>query len=178
MRKLLSGTIITIAFCAIITGCGSQPKEAASQQESTTTAVEEATQVVQESTGSTTKSIDESRFDGSQYKDMGSGTIYLVNESGSTENGDDIIVYAGKDDWAISMELDAWEFDGKILSYIYIDGTLVDKQQLADTQMTLMLSEDSLAPGPHKVEVVQYENNDEGGNVITYKSSGYEVVAK
>ena len=177
MRKVLTGTVITIALCAMIAGCNSQPKEASPQQEATTTAVEVATQEAQESAEATTQA-NEPQFDGSQYEDMGSGTIYLVNESGSTENGDDIVVYAGKDDWAISMELDAWEFDGKILSYIYIDGTLVDKQQLADTQMTLMLSEDSLAPGPHKVEVVQYENNDEGGNVITYKSSGYEVVAK
>lgn len=67
---------------------------------------------------------------------------------------------------------------GGSLSYIYIDGMLLTKEQLSDSQGSLDLSGDSLTVGTHKVEVVQFENDSTDGAVTTYKTASYEVKEK
>lgn len=117
-------------------------------------------------------------FDGSAYSDTGAGTFYLINESGTTENGNTITVYADKNTTVTSIGADAFGFDGSVLSHIYIDGMEHSKEQLAESQITITLEKETLAPGTHTVECVQFENDDVNGTVITYKSGQYEVVEK
>ena len=52
------------------------------------------------------------------------------------------------------------------------------KEQLAETQTGIDLEGDALKVGTHKVEVVQYDNDDPSGTVITYKTASYEVKNK
>jgi hypothetical protein len=68
---------------------------------------------------------------------------------------------------------------GRVSTYIYVDGMLNTKEQLGEmTQTSLTLEKDALKEGTHKVEVVQYENDDLKGKAITYKTASYEIKSK
>jgi len=75
----------------------------------------------------------------------------------------------------MQIGLEAWEFNGGALSYVYIDGMLTDKMQLADTQTSLDLEDDQLTTGIHTVEVVQYVDDDPAADMTVYKAMQYEV---
>ena len=117
-------------------------------------------------------------FIGDSYSDMGDGTFLLVNASGTTENGNTIVQYIDSDTILDKIGYEAWEFNGSALSYIYIDGMLVEQEQLGDTQSSLELTDELLSVGIHKVEVVQYEGDSVEGTVITYNSASYEIKEK
>jgi len=87
-------------------------------------------------------------------------------------------LFIGKDTSMTQIGVDAFEFDGGKLSYIYVDGIQNAKEQLADTQTSINLKEDALKVGTHKVEVVQFENDKPDGKAITYKVASYEVKEK
>ena len=55
---------------------------------------------------------------------------------------------------------------------------LSTKEQLGDSQGSLDLSGDSLSTGTHKVEVVQYEDDNTDGTVTMYKAASYDVKEK
>lgn len=111
-------------------------------------------------------------------EDIGEARMYLINESGSTETLDAITIYAAEDLLLTQIELDAWDFDGSRLSYIYVDDALQEKEQLGDTQMTFTLTGDLLKPGTHTVRVFQFDNNDPSGKTITRKTAKYTIVRK
>lgn len=110
-----------------------------------------------------------------EYTEIGEGTVYMACAGGTTEEGNIPVIYAAKDTWLMQVGLDAWGFNGEALSYIYIDGVLFETYQLADTQTSLDLGSEQLLAGVHKVEVVQYENDDVTAEIITYKTFSYEV---
>lgn len=112
------------------------------------------------------------------YQDTGSGQFYLVCASGTSENGNVPVIYADRDTALLQIEMDAWEFEGSKLSYVYVDGMLVAKEQFANTQSFLDLTGDMLSEGVHKVEVLQYESDDVTKDVVTYKSGSYEIKSK
>lgn len=117
----------------------------------------------------------EKHFDGSQYSDMGPGTLELATPSGTTEGGNVPFLLVQPDTVLDSIGLNAWDFDGSKISYIYVDGMAYGKEQLADSQITFELTGDLLAEGVHTVEVVQYDNDSEDGTVVTYKSGQFEI---
>ena len=108
--------------------------------------------------------------------EVGQGKMYLVNESGSTETMDAIIIYAKEDLVLTQIGLDAWDFDGSKVSFIYVDDVLNTKEQLHDTQTTLTLIDNALKVGTHVVTVVQYEGNDPAGKIVTWKTAKYTIV--
>lgn len=114
-------------------------------------------------------------FPEGDYSDTGSGNMFLSTPSGTSENGNVPFVFVEKDTLMLQIGLDARGFDGSKISFIYIDGILVEKYQLADTQTSLDLSDNFLSPGSHLVQVVQYNNDDPESEIITYKSASYEV---
>ena len=109
------------------------------------------------------------------YTDTGAGTIEVVTPSGSSADGVTPFILIQPDTLVDSIGLNAWEFDGAKISYIYVDGMLHSREQLADTQISLDLQGDTLTEGEHSVEVVQYDNDDPSGNVVVYKSAAYEI---
>lgn len=110
-------------------------------------------------------------------KETGAGSILLSTEGGTSENGNVPVLFVAEDDILTQIGLDTQGLDGSHLSYIYIDGVLNTKEQLADAQMTLDLSNQMLEKGQHKVEVVQYDTDEPDGEVVTYKNASYEVKA-
>ena len=114
-----------------------------------------------------------------QVTEIGQGTFYLENESGTTENGDPITIYEDGETQLLQIGLNTTGFDGGKLTYVYVDGELLTKEQYGEeTQETLELGEKQLAPGTHQVVLKQYENDDEKTDPITVKVATYEVKAK
>ena len=112
------------------------------------------------------------------YKDVGDGKFYLRGASGSTENGDEIIVYPDKESMPMAyVDVELWDMNGKLLTYMYIDGVEVDKKQVgAGYQSSLDLSKDwQVKDGKHKVEIVQYKDNDAKSDIVFYRSEEYTI---
>lgn len=112
-------------------------------------------------------------------KEIGNGSVVLSTTGGTTENGNTPVVFVGQDTLLEQIGLSAENFDGSKLSYVYIDGMLNTKEQLGEmTQTTITLQDNSLKEGKHKVEVVQYDNDEQTGKPVTYKVATYEVKNK
>lgn len=158
-RKILSVLFAALMMCSI-TACGGGSSSEAPESEPAT------------ETPAVTSNRDLPEGD---YQEMGEGTVYIVNESGTSENGNVIVIYAAEDLLVTQIGLEAWEFNGGALSYIYIDGMLADKMQLSDTQTVLDLADDKLTAGIHTVEVVQYVDDDPAADMTVYKAMKYEV---
>lgn len=112
------------------------------------------------------------------YQDCGNGSIVLSTSGGTSENGNVPVVYVSPDDTLLQIGLDSYEFDGSKLSFIYIDGMLVSKEQLSESQTTLDLSDQALTSGTHKVEVLQYDGDSPESSYVTYKTASYEIKEK
>lgn len=114
-----------------------------------------------------------------QYSDMGKGEFYISTPSGTSEKNKIPVFFVDKDELAgkdyesgVDLGIYAWGFDGSKLSTIYVDGVSQGKEQLADTQTSLFVSEKLTTVGTHKVEVLQFDDNNK---VVTYKSAQYEI---
>lgn len=176
-------TICSLSFVVLSSSsCGSEntsQSESGIQNESGSFSnTDDSTLVSSESVSQSKASGLKKDFVGDSYSDIGDGTFCLVNQSGNTENGNPIVIYSSPDDLLIQIGYESSEMNGGVLSYIYIDGMLALKEQLGETQGQLDLSGDNLSVGMHKVEVVQYENDDTSGTVTAYKSASYEVKGK
>lgn len=114
-------------------------------------------------------------FDGSAYSDTGLGEFYISSASGSTEDGEEVFIYYDENAIMNSIGFRVWDFDGKMLTYIYVDGIQMDRGQMSSYDSSIDLTGDLLSKGFHKVEAVQFEDNDPQKAVITYKSAEYEV---
>lgn len=110
------------------------------------------------------------------YAELGEGTVYVSTAGGTSEDGNIPVIYAEKDS-VKQIGLNAWDFNGGALSYVYVDGMLIEKEQLANSQITLTLESAQLTEGIHTVEVVQYANDEPGSEMIAYKSMQYQVKA-
>lgn len=111
-----------------------------------------------------------------EYKDMGSGEMFISTPGGTSENGAVPVIFAD-DTILMQIGLCATDFDGSKLSFVFVDGYLNAKEQLANTQTSINLERAALDVGVHKVEVVQFDTDAVDGNVITYKTASYEVKA-
>lgn len=107
------------------------------------------------------------------YKEKGKGTVYIATENGaSSRRKAPLICPEGERE---TIGLSAWDFDGNALSFIYVDGMLVESMRLENTYASLSLQGVQLADGFHTIEVVQYEGNDPAGEMITYRLMEYRV---
>lgn len=125
-----------------------------------------------------TAPVEDAKTASVEETEVGQGTFYLENESGTTENGDPIVIYDGGDTQLMQIGLNTADFDGSKLTYVYIDGELVTKEQYGDSQSTLDLESKHLKEGTHQVVLKQYENDDETTDPVTVKFASYEVKAK
>jgi len=109
------------------------------------------------------------------YADIGNGIIEIVTPSGSSKEGNIPFIFINSDTSLTQIGLNTSGFNGAKLSFIYIDGMLNDKKQMAEFQGTLNLSGELLSQGIHTLEVVQYADDTPTSNIILYKSAKYEV---
>lgn len=156
---ILFGTIL------LLSACNSSNKDVAENSSSSSTTISSVKK--------------ESKRDKDLPKeDSGNGNFYLSGPSGTTENGDTLTIFANKDTQLMQIGINSTDFDGSKLTYIYIDGKLVEKQQMSNSQGTINLEKDYLKKGNHIVNAVQYDDDSENGNIITNKNSTYEIKEK
>ena len=169
MLKKIGILLLSLIFVLSFTACGSGSDT--TEDNGDTTAVEEPA----------TDNDVERDFPEGDYEEIGNGTMYVITPSGSSEDGSVPVLYvdvSDRDNILESIELDAWDYDDSVLSYVYIDGMENTKEQLADTQTTLGLTGNELSEGVHVVEVVQFEGDDPAGEILSYRSTSYEVKDK
>lgn len=167
-KKVLS-LILSVGLTVSLVACGS--KEEAPKETSNAPAKQE------EPKKDETKNSGE-KIPSGLGTEMGKGKFSVATPSGTSENGQVPVLFIGKDTSMAQVGVNAFEFDGGKLSYLYVDGILNTKEQLADTQTSINLKEDTLKVGTHKVEVVQFENDKSDGKAVTYKVASYEVKEK
>lgn len=164
-------TVMAIYSCFV--GCGnktvSEPKTNDAQKEVSANK-EEATEEKEEAKEESNKD-----FDGSSFSDIGSGTFFISTPSGTSQDGNVPVFLKDAGTLMTEVGYSAREMDGTHLTYFYIDGMENDKDQISDTDGSLIINGDMLSEGTHTVEVVQYDTDEPTGNVITYKSATYEV---
>ena len=112
------------------------------------------------------------------YKDTGDGTMYIACADETSEDGKVPVIYTKEGAAVIMIEVNTKGFDGSKQSYIYVDGLLAAQEQLSDSSYSVDLGDDAIAVGTHKVEVMQYGDDEPTGEVVTYKSASYEVKAE
>lgn len=171
MKKKIVMAMLTAAVCVALVGCGSSSSK--KETEGTTQSTQSDTKKAETPKQETKKDLPDGN-----YSEKGNGTMVLYGPSGSTENGKKLLFYLDKGTSITQFTLSARDFDGSLLSFVYIDGKLVSKEQLADTDQSIDMQGDSLKAGDHKVEVLQYEGNDPTKPYVTYKAASYEVQNK
>ncbi len=183
MKKLLV-IAMAIALCVPFSGCGQNPNAKASSVLSSSSKGSEAMSSEQASSGaipSAISSIATAKRDlpEKDYKSCGKGSFSISTPSGTSENGNVPIIYIGKDEaTSYGLGFSARGFDGSKLSYEYIDGYLISKNQISDEDSSIYAKANNLTNGKHKVEIVQYGTNKPEGKIVTYKSAFYEVKPK
>lgn len=154
-----------LTFGMVACGGSEEPKQENAKVENTETVKEEP------------KEENKKDLPSGEYSDMGNGTMHIATAGGTSENGNVPVIFVS-DEILLQIGLNTSGFDGTKLSYIYVDGMENAKEQLADTQTVIDLSEDALKAGKHTVEIVQYENDESTGTMVTYKKAEYEVKEK
>lgn len=154
MKKLLFPMIVVVMMLCF-SGCGSDDSSTAGD--------------------SATEPKVERDLPEGNYSDTGNGTMYIATPSGTSENGEIPVIYVQDDILSEQISLYAEDFDGSLISYIYVDGVQISKEQLSDSQITVDFQKTQLTEGKHEVEVVQYTDNDTKKDIVTYKSAKYEV---
>lgn len=175
MKNKLVAIIICSMLFAMPAAADSLEERVAALEET----VKELQAEVAELKGSAPQVSTESASVSVEQAEVGDGNVWLVNSSGSTENGDPIIIYGSGNPMDLEqIGFSSRDVNGALLSYIYIDGVLNDTMQLGDTDASLMITGEDYAIGSHLVEVKQYEDNNEDGTVVFYRSAKYEVKEK
>lgn len=157
-------TATTTATTAATTAASTPNLNTADQSKTTTAAANSST------TAATTAAQNRDLPAGN-YSDTGSGSISLSNIDGGAPT------ITGTTNSTAYIVLKTENFDTNHTSYIYIDGMLAASTKLSDEQ-ALQLQSSYLTTGTHKVEVIQYNNNNPSGSIITYKSASYQVNAQ
>ncbi len=186
MKKILAA-ILCLVLMASLSACKNGNNSTSNKTPGSSTNASDTTEnsptqeqdvVVDENLENTEVAPSERDLPESDYEEKGSGTIYVSTPGGTSEKGSIPVLYADANSWLIQIGLNASDFNGSSLSFIYIDGILNTKEQLANTQTSLTLSGNALTKGIHTVEVVQYENDDPNAAMTVYKSMQYEVKTK
>lgn len=112
------------------------------------------------------------------YTETGHGEFEVSTPAGDSDDGNVPVLYASADDVLVQIGTETEDINGELLSFIYVDKHLVDKDQYRDTQSTIDLKGSMLKPGVHDVALVQYEDNDPEKEVVTFKTAQYEVKEK
>lgn len=157
-------TTATTATTAATTAASTPNLNTADQSKTTAAASTQAT------TAATTTAQNRDLPAGN-YSDTGSGSISLSNQDGGAPT------ITGNPNSTVDIILKTENFDTTHTSYIYIDGILAATAQL-ESEQGLRLQGHYLTTGTHKVEVIQYNNNNPSGSIITYKSASYQVKAQ
>ena len=109
-------------------------------------------------------------FDGSNYSETETGTMYLATAAGTSKDGN-VPQVKGEGKSLVQIELDVEGFNGEACT-IYVDGMKADEENVGRLQTTISLTGDQLSKGEHTVELVSMD----GETPVIYKLAKYEIV--
>ena len=197
MKKSIMTAIIIGILSFTLFACGGssispeENKTANTEASGTTSVVESKTDSSDDAASESAKSIEsvvtenneeaadiERDLPEGDYQDTGDGRFFIRNASGTTENGDEIVVYPSMDSYPFAyVDYELWDMDGSIQTFVYLDGYEMDRVQAgAGYQSSLMLVEQwEVAEGMHKVEAVQYAGNDPANEMTFYRAAEFKV---
>ena len=164
MKKYL----LLLGSAMILAACGATDEPEVSEEASSTSEVlQESSSAVSEVAVVTELPADE----------IGAGAFNLVNSSGTTETGEPITVLYKPDTVGADFDIRTLDFDGSRLTFVYVDGVYVEKYQFGETWIQFDVPDSILKKeGLHTVSLIQYENDDQSGTIITAKHHQFKVV--
>lgn len=167
--------MMAISMIFVFASCGGNSAEDTSAEEPKT-----ATEETAEAEETPTAAAPERDLPEGSYEDKGDGGFFLASPSGSTRDGADVVLFPDKNSSPMAfLDYELEDMDGSVQTFLYIDGVEMDKQQVgAGYASSFMLGEDSLfalTDGEHKVEAVQYADNDPSGEMTFYRAETYTV---
>lgn len=128
-----------------------------------------------ESTSETEPTQEQEPTDSSNASDIGPGSFVLVTSNGTSDGGRIPVLYV-KPDSSHEIGLDTTNYDGRHLTYIYIDDVSYISRRYSQTSKNkLTLEGDALTTGIHKVALFQYEDDNPMAGVFSYHEAQYEV---
>lgn len=123
----------------------------------------------------TTKLEDSVSYPKGLTEELGEGIIILSTPDGQGEVGLVPIIKLQDDVKIMQIDLNTSNFNNKITSYVFVDERLVDQGKFDESKLAVNLNADHIRKGLHKVEVIQFEDNDLSKQPILYKIAQYEV---
>ncbi len=197
MKKRIISAIVIVLVSIALFACGGssiapdQGQTTNTEASSTTSAVESKSDTYDDVASESAETIEsdvtenseeaadlERDFPEGEYQEIGDGRFYIRNASGTTENGDEIIVYPSMDSYPFAyVDYELWDMDGSIQTFVYLDGFEMDRVQAgAGYQASMKLVEKwEVAEGTHKVEAVQYAGNDPANEMTFYRAAEFKV---
>lgn len=174
MKKVILATVFT---ALLLGGCSSNSDKDKSAVSSSSTATSSSTVESTVESSSAVESVVD-RFAGQE--EIGEGSFDLINQSGSTADGADIVIYYDANTVPASVDVSTADINGSLLSYIYVDGQLITSEQLGTSQTAIELQDTPIAikEGKHTVQLVQYDSDKEDGNITTFKTQEYTLKLK
>lgn len=158
MKKkfLIIGLITTLSLSLVACNTAEKKNEAAMENE----------KIMEEVTDSTKE---ENKMIGGE--ETGTGKIYLVNSSGTTEDENILFVQYKESTTLNQIGIESEGIDGSKPTIIYLDGKEFEQKQLGDSQSSIQIIEDALEKGIHNVEFIQKDGDD----ITFYHLAQYEV---
>ena len=108
---------------------------------------------------------------GSYKEIVGDAGFSLMGESGGSSGGRVYITVEHES----RMDYEAKGFDDTLLTYVYIDGVLNGTYQMGTGSGELILNEENLKYCVHKVDLIQYAENDKSGEIVLCKKCRYDM---
>lgn len=171
MKKLAS---VILLSSLLLVGCSTGESSSEGKQSST----QESTVISSTTVEETEVEVKVDKFAGQE--EIGEGTFNIGSPSGNTADGADVVVFYDPDTFPTDVSITTEGINGGLLSYLYADGELLDKQQLGHSMggVELQSVESAVTEGKHVLQLVQYADDEEGGEIVTFKSQEYTVKLK
>ena len=114
------------------------------------------------------------------YAEIGEGSFRLTNESATEDDDSEVVIQPDMNGSPYAyIDYELKDMEGNLLTYIFIDGISMDEQQVDGSHRgSIGLGEDepwALTEETHKVEAVQFADDDPEGKMVFYRSATYTV---
>lgn len=169
MKKNLFKITTVIMLIIALAGCGNKNNAADSNASKEAEKKEEApvTEVAEE------KSEEENTdMESKDPNDIGEGSFYLKNESGTTENGEPITVSYDESVGFIHMGIVTSGIDISRKTAVYVDDTLMTLNYFEAPETEILIPQ-QLEDGPHNLILKQFKDDDREGEPTLVKSAPF-----
>lgn len=165
MKKNLFKIAMVIMLIVALVGCGNKNNAAANKEEKKDEAP--VTEVAED------KSEEENTdMESEDPNDIGEGSLYLKNESGTTENGEPITLSYDESLGYISVGIVTSGIDISRQTAVYVDDTLMTLNYFEGSETEIIIPQ-QLEDGPHNLILKQFKDDNRGGEPTWVKSAPF-----